>query len=69
MADFCKQCAAELEFPADFTGLFRENKVEPDGGKTGFYCLCESCVDAFIIDDEGTCGNPNHKHDMARSLP
>lgn len=56
MAEFCKQCAAELDFPTDFDGMFASRNLTPDG-KTGFNVLCETCGPAFIIDDEGTCGS------------
>lgn len=63
MASFCKQCAEELDFEPDYTNLFKDNNDTPDpDGKLGFYVLCETCNDAFIIDDEGTCGNKEHKH-------
>lgn len=56
MAEFCKQCAAELDFPCDFTNLFREDSNEPDPDRqTGYLVLCEGCGYAFIVDDEGTC--------------
>lgn len=63
MAEFCKQCAEELDFEADFTGLFELNGEVPGDGM-GFYVLCETCGPAFIIDDDGTCGNPtcDEKH-------
>jgi hypothetical protein len=58
MAEFCKQCAEELDFEPDFTGLFKQAGIKPDGGSTGFYVLCETCgVQCFIVDDEGTCGS------------
>lgn len=57
MAEFCKQCAEELDFHADFTNLFRGTSIKPDG-KWGFPVLCETCGPAFIIDDEGTCASP-----------
>jgi hypothetical protein len=57
MAEFCKQCAEELDFPADFTDLFKEKDMKPDG-VVGFYCLCETCgPECFVIDDEGTCAS------------
>jgi hypothetical protein len=58
MADFCKQCAEELDFESDFTDLFKQHNIEPDGGETGFYMLCETCgLQCFVIDNEGTCGS------------
>lgn len=65
MAEFCKQCAEELDFPADFIGLFEENGLQPDGNNLrGFLMLCETCGPAFIVDDEGTCAavNCDRKH-------
>jgi len=56
MAEFCKQCAGELDFPADFTDLFSQHGIVPDG-MIGFNVLCETCGTAFIIDNEGTCGS------------
>lgn len=59
MASFCKQCAEELDFEPDFTNLFKDTNNTPDGGKHGFYELCETCgPQCFVIDDEGTCGSP-----------
>lgn len=55
MASFCKQCAEDMDFPADYTSLFEENGLAPDG-IIGFSVLCETCGPAFIIDDDGTCG-------------
>jgi hypothetical protein len=58
MAEFCRQCAEELDFEPDFTGLFERDGEEPDGGKTGYPALCETCgPQCFIIDNEGTCGS------------
>lgn len=57
MADFCRQCAEELDFRPDFTNFFKRSGEEPDG-ETGFPVLCETCGPmCFIIDDEGTCGS------------
>lgn len=57
MAEFCKQCAEELDFPPDFTGLFARDGFVPDG-TSGYPVLCETCGPmCFIIDDEGTCGS------------
>lgn len=57
MAEFCKQCAEELDFEPDFTDLFIQDGTEPDPeGNIGFPTLCETCGPAFIIDNEGTCG-------------
>jgi hypothetical protein len=58
MAEFCKQCAEELGFSADFTGLFTRDGGKPDPThQTGYPVLCETCgPSCFIIDDEGTCG-------------
>ena len=57
MADFCKQCAEELDFQADFINFFKRVGDKPDG-KSGFQVLCETCGPlCFIIDDEGTCGS------------
>lgn len=57
MAEFCKQCAEELDFEADFTGLFKQHNLEPNG-ESGFHVLCETCgPSCFIIDNEGTCGS------------
>ena len=57
MAEFCKQCAGELDFPADYTDMFKHRGEEPDG-EMGFHVLCETCGPAcFIIDNEGTCGS------------
>jgi hypothetical protein len=58
MADFCKQCAEEMDFEADFTGQFLKRGLIPDG-RMGFHALCEGCGAAHIIDDEGTCASPN----------
>ena len=58
MAEFCKQCAKELDFETDFANLFKNNNIEPDDGETGFPVLCETCGPyCFIIDNEGTCGS------------
>lgn len=65
MAEFCKQCAEELDFEPDFTGMFERDNDKPDGGKHGYYVLCETCGPAcFIIDDAGTCGS----HDCDGSI-
>lgn len=63
MAEFCKQCADEMGFEPDFINLFKENQQEPDGDSC-FICLCEGCYDALIIDNEGTCGNKDHNHEV-----
>jgi len=57
MAEFCKQCAEELDFEPDFTNLFKYSGSAPVPERNvGFTMLCESCGLAFIVDDEGTCG-------------
>jgi hypothetical protein len=54
MAEFCKQCAKELDFPTDFDNMFQDRDMAPDG-QIGFQVLCEGCGPAFIVDNEGTC--------------
>lgn len=56
MAEFCKQCAEELGFRADFTNFFMRDNITPDG-ESGYPVLCETCGPAIIIDDKGTCGS------------
>lgn len=66
MASFCKQCAEELDFEADFTNMFEE---EPDGS-TFYPVLCETCgPDCQIIDNEGTCASPYCDGHMETSGP
>jgi hypothetical protein len=56
MADFCKQCAEEMDFEADFTDLFLKRGLIPDGS-LGFTMLCEGCGASHIVDDAGTCAS------------
>lgn len=57
MAEFCKQCAEDMGFDTDFDNLFKGHDLQCMGGTVGFNMLCESCGNAWIIDNEGTCGS------------
>jgi RNase P subunit RPR2 len=51
MAEFCKQCADELNFPPDFVGISTKRQTE-----AGLFVsvLCESCGPCQV-DHEGRC--------------
>lgn len=69
MAEFCKQCAEELDFLTDFAGLFKAEGIKP-GNNIGFPVLCETCGPyCFIIDDEGTCGSTHCDGSMKDNKP
>jgi hypothetical protein len=50
MADFCNQCAKDLDFPE---GDFLTDREPPDPGM-GYPELCESCGFTFV-DHQGNC--------------
>jgi len=63
MAEFCKQCAAELGFTTDFENMWKDKELEPEEGM-GFLVLCEGCGPCSIIDNEGTCGGYCYKSEF-----
>ena len=46
MAEFCKQCAKELDFEPDFVGLIDEDSVVKHG--LGVVVLCEGCGPTLV---------------------
>jgi hypothetical protein len=55
MAEFCRQCAQELDFEPNFVGLVSEDDVMEGFGAL---VLCEGCGPT-IVDHTGRCISPD----------
>jgi hypothetical protein len=62
MAEFCNQCAAELDFDPDFVGLTTAEDWEKGVGRV---VPCEGCG-VTIVDPEGNCVTDCLRHHRKR---